>query len=179
MATEALKSTAITNLDASPVTRLVPGVGGTAYLRHGDGSLTATTGQLSQSTYQLARIPTRAIIKQARVKLDAGVTTFTADCGFYYSTSTTDGTPAGNRGTQVSGTTGSHVLGTAVVLANQTTFLDLAQNLTAANLDKKVWDAIGLATDPGGYFDFVLTTTTTNSGAPVVYGEIAYVDPGS
>lgn len=176
MATEALKATAVSNLDASPVTRLAPGAGGFAYMRTADGYLTATTGMASGSTYQMVRIPRNAIIKHIWMKLDATVTTFTANVGLYYSTSTTDGTAAANQGAAVV----NNCFASAVAYASQNTFTDLMNNVTAANLDKTAWSGVGaLTTDPGGYFDVVINLTATSSGGAIVYMEVQYVDPGS
>ena len=182
MATEALKSDAITSLDTSPVVRLVPGAGGEAHLRVASGYVTAVTAKDNASTYQMCRVPSRAIIKQVKLSLDAAVTTFTVDVGWYYSTSTTDGTPAASQGTAVNTTSGSQLHGTAIALASivvPTEYTNESTNYTAAKRQQPVWQACGLTTNPGGYFDLTLTTTTTNSGGPVVYAEVQYAMPGS
>ncbi len=178
MTTEALKSGAVTNLDASPMVVNSSGIGGLSRLHAINGSVTATTAKTTGSTYQLVRVRSNAIVKHLDVKLDAAVTTFTADFGCYYSTGSADGTLAANAGSAVNSTSGSQLFGAAVALASQVTFIDLAQNLTAAKLDKELWDACGLSTDPGGFFDIVATTTTTTSGAPIVYTE-AQIAAGS
>lgn len=176
MATEALKSGAVTNLDASPVVMNTSGFGGLANLKALDGSVTGTTGVTAGSTYQLVRVRSNAVVKHLYMKLDAPVTTFTGDVGCYYSTGANDGTLSANSGTAVNSTTGSRLFGAAVAFAAQVTFIDLAQNLTAANLDKELWSACGLTTDPGGFFDIVITTTATTSGAPIVYAEAQITD---
>lgn len=173
MTTEALKSGAVTNLDASPVVVNTAGIGGLARLKAVDGSVTATTGKTSGSTYQLVRVRSNAIVKHLMVKLDAGVTTFAGDVGFYYSTGSNDGTLAANSGTKVGS---GQEFGAAVDLHAQTTFVDLCNNVAAAKMDKEAWDLAGLSTDPGGFFDIVITNTSTNSGAPVVYAEAQLTD---
>lgn len=172
MATEALKSGAVTNSDASPVVYNTSGIGGLSHLKALDGSVTGTTGVTSGSTYQMVRVRSNAIVKHLYAKLDASVTTFTGDVGFYYSTGTNDGTQVGKSGKVGTG----QEFGAAVAFASQTTFIDLAQNVTAAKLDKEAWDLAGLASDPGGFFDIVITTTATNSGAPVAYMEAQIAD---
>lgn len=176
MTTEALKSTQITNLDATPPTPNTPSTGGECFLRAVDGSVTTTDAATSPSTYQLCRIPTTARLKHAWITVDSTVTTLTADVGFYYSDSTVDGTPAANQGTKVNGNTGSQLLGAAQTGLKTKGFVDYASNMTAANRDKQLWDACGLTKDPGGYFDLVLTTTATNSGSAVVYAELQYTE---
>ncbi len=174
MTVEVLKSGAITNLDASPMVVNTSGIGGLTRLHTIDGSVTGTDAKTSPSLYRLVRLRSNAIVKHLNIKLDAAVTTFTVDIGCYYSDGVADGTPPGSSGLIVV----DDVFGSAIALAAQVTFLDLAGNLTAAQLDKELWDVLSLSTDPGGFFDIMLTTTTTNSGAPVVYCE-AQIAAGS
>lgn len=176
MPSEALQSTQIANLDSVPPIANTPGSGGASFLRTADGSLTATTGKTSGSTYQLLRVPSSARVKHAYVQLDAGVTTFAGDIGFYYSDSTSDGTPAANAGTKVNSTTGSQLLGAAVDLHAQTTPLDVAVTMGAAKRDEPLWQACGLTTDPHCFFDLVVTSTSTTSGAPVLSAELQYTE---
>src|SRR5882672_114666 len=106
MATENLKSTQITALDANPVTnvQLDAGAGAGAYLIFKESSgITGTTAVTSGSTYQMVRVPSNARIKRIWACLDAAVTTFTADIGAYYSTSHIDGTKQSNVADVVSG----------------------------------------------------------------------------
>lgn len=174
MTTEALKSTQITNLDSTPPVANTPNTGGPSFLRTVDGSVTATTGKTAGSTYQICRVPSAAILKHAFVTVDAGVTTFAGDFGFYYSTSATDGTNQASEGTAVNTTSGSQLLGAAQDLHAITVPLDLIFNMPSAKRDQPLWQACGLTKDPGGYFDFVMTNTSTNSGAPVLYGELQF-----
>lgn len=172
MATEAVKSTSITNADTNPPVINTAGLGGIARLRAVDGSVTGTTAVTSGSTYQLVRVRSNDIVKHLYVKLNAAVTTFTGDVGYYYSdaplSGLIDGTLKANAGAKVN--TGQE-FGAAVAFASQATFLDLCNNVSAANLDKEAWAVAGLSSDPGGFFDIVVTTTATTSGAPVLYAE--------
>lgn len=176
MTTEALKSTQITNLDTVPPIANTPNTGGPCFLRTTDGSVTATTGKTAGSTYQICRVLSSAILKHAYVTLDAGVTTFAGDMGFYYSDSTTDGTASANQGTKVNSTSGSQLLGAAQDLHALSVPLDLIFNMASANRDLPLWQACGLTKDPGGFFDFTMTTTSTTSGAPVLYGELQFTE---
>lgn len=171
MATEPLKSGTITNLDTSPMVVNTAGFGGITRLKSVNGSVTATTGMLLGSTYQMVRLRSNAVVKHLYVKLDATVTEFDGDVGCYYSTGPNDGTLAANAGAAVNSTTGSQLFGAAVSFDGQNTFVDLCNNVTAAKLNKELWDACGLTTDPGGFFDIVITTTDTTSGAPIIYME--------
>ena len=188
MATENLKSTQITNLDAG-TTRNDVGAGGTGFLKFADGvGVTGADGVTSGSTYQMVRIPSNCTVKRvlACIESTSGVTTFTADIGLYYSTSTImDGTKQSNVAVVVSGTTGPTVVsgcqalfGSAVALAaivTPTDYTNESGNITNAKRMQPIWQAAGLSSDPGGYFDVVLTLTATASGAAKPYVMVEYV----
>lgn len=176
MTTEALKSTPITDWDASPVVRLAPGAGGHGRMRVGYGSVTATTGMASGSTYRMVRLKSNQVVVRLYAWLDASVTTFTCDIGVYYSTSTTDGTPAAHTGASVS----TGLFGTAVALASIVTMTEYTTEsgtYTAAKRIQPLWQAGGLSADPGGYLDIVFGATATSSGAPVLNVLVEYLDP--
>jgi hypothetical protein len=174
MTSEVVASANITNLNSVPPVASTPSQGGPVALQAVDGNVTATTGKTSGSVYQLLRLPSNALLKEAKLKLDGGVTTFAGDIGFYYSNSTTDGTTVAHQGTGVNGTTGSQLFGAAVDLHAQTTMLDLMAAIPAADFDLPLWKVCGLTSDPHTPFDLCITNTSTNSGAPVVYGRATY-----
>ncbi len=177
MAAEALKSLAITNADATPVVFSTGGIGAPARLMSISGKVTATTATTVGSTYQMVRVPSNIIPKRLFIKLDATVTEFDADIGWYYSTE-----PSGGHTTltAVNTTVGSQFFGAAIVLDADITFVEHSSGLlpTSAMLGKELWDACGLTVDPGGNFDLVLTSTDTTTGAPVIYAELWYVVVG-
>jgi hypothetical protein len=175
MATEYLKSSYLAGLDATPIVMPTTGEGAQGFLRSVSGTVTATTGELLGSTYQLVRFPTNSVIRHVYIGLDATVSTFTADIGLYYSTSTNDGTSAANRGLPVNSTTGSQLFGAGVSALNTIGDVDYANAMGGAKRNMPIWQAAGLTKDPGGNFDLVLTTTATNSGAPVISAEVQFV----
>lgn len=178
MATEALKSTPITNLDADPIVYMTPGSGGAGVVRAKFASVTATTGVTSGSTYQMVRLKSKDIVLQIYAWLTASVTTFTCDLGAYYSTSTKDGTAVANQGDVID----ADFWGSAIALASIVTMTEYTTETatyTAAKRVQPLWQALGLSADPGGYIDIVLTNTATNSGAPVANMLVYYVDTGS
>jgi hypothetical protein len=189
MATENLKSTQITALDANPVTNggNTAGEGGPAQLFVVDANGVTGTTAVTGGTYQMCRIPSTAKVKDIKIQVDATVTTFAADIGVYYSTSHRDGTKQSNVADVVSGTTGptavnsttgSQLFGTAVDLktagAGLTSYINESTSYTAAKRTQPIWQAAGLSSDPGGFFDVTLTLTSTNSGAPVPYMLVEY-----
>ncbi|HTQ17498.1 hypothetical protein [Mycobacterium sp.] len=163
MPSEALAVTAITNLDKSPAIRT------TNYgspIQAAYGTLTATTGKTSGSTYQLVRLKSSAILHGLKLWLDATVTTFTGDVTLYYSDNSLDGSVAvANSGAVV-----AHLFQTALALASVVTPTEylLGGNVKGANIGQPLWQMAGLSYDPMCYFDVVILTTATNSGAPVV-----------
>jgi hypothetical protein len=169
-----VKSVAIANIDASPSVLNTKGFGGAARLHSVGSTTTGTSGVTAGSIYQLVRIRSNAVIKHLRIKLDNVVTVFMGDVGFYYSTGASDGTLAQNSGTAVNGAAGSQLFGAAIDFSNQTTSIDLTDNLPGATMNLELWQACGLTSDPGGFFDVVITTVATNNGVPVVYTEAQY-----
>ena len=160
MATDSVKTTAITNLDAKPPVRTT-NYGATKQTLF--GSVAFADAVTSGSTYLLARLPSHTRLQSIKVWLDAAKTTFTGDITLYYSDTWQDGTDA-NAGT---GAVAAHVYKTAYAMAALVTPTEvyLGGNITGANLGKRLWEDAGLTTDPGGMFDIVVVTTATNSGA--------------
>ena len=170
MATEALKTGSITDLDTLPPLRHFTGSGASAPLVSVEDQVTATTAVTAGSTYQMVRLPSTCILKKAEWWVEATVTTFTVDIDLNYSDSTVDGTKVANQGTLAK----DQFLGAAVVMATAAAPADLAYKLTGDALNQPLWQAAGLSSDPGGCFDIVLTNTATNSGAPVVHLRATY-----
>lgn len=169
MATEALKTAAITNADASPPVRTTH-YGQKLGVEY--GSLTATTAKDNGSTYQMARLPSWATLHSLKIWLDAAATTFTGDVTLYYSDNALDGSNANAN----LGAVAAHVFQTALALAAVTSPTEylLGGNVKGANLGKRLWEMAGLSSDPKCYFDIVILTTTTNSGGPVVNAQVIY-----
>lgn len=179
MTTEALKSTSITNLDASPVVRPITGEGGEAMLRSVNDYVTFTTGETAGSTYRLVRFPRNAHIKHVLIYLGAAATTFTCDIDLAWSDATVDGTQSVYSGTipQISASD-NQLFGAAIDLHSIVTPTDMInKNLTnfpAGSSNLPVWQVLGYASDPGGYFDLMLKNTATNSGSEAVFAEVQY-----
>lgn len=175
MPSEALKTTVITNLDASPPLRPTSGFGGSGRVEHVDGVITTTTGKTSGSTYRMARVPSNAIIKDIKAWLDAAATTLTGDIGVYYS-SAGDGTSTGNTGLVIDADFFASAVALGAVVT-KTEYSTESGTYTGAKRKQPLWQAVGLTADPGGFFDIVLTTTATNSDAATLNVEVLYVMP--
>jgi hypothetical protein len=163
MTTEALKSTPITNLDATPVTPNTTGEGGPGHLRSVSGYVTVSASMAAGSTYRLVRVPSNAKIKQILFESEAqGAGKF--NLSVYYSDSTVDGTQSANQGLIVP-TTGDQFFASDIDCASlvvQTDKTNESANYTLAMRNKRLWDALGLTSDPGGFFDIVAVVHTTD-----------------
>ena len=176
--TEALKSTSITNLDATPITRNTEGRGAAGRLRCISEYITPSSSAATGSTYQLVRIPTTAVVKQIIWESDA-MTAGKFNLSVYYSTSTNDGTVSSKQGVIVP-TTGDSFFASDIDCASAVTPTDKTNesgNYTLDLRNKHLWDALGLSADPGGFFDIVAVchttavTTGAKMGITVYYNE--------
>lgn len=179
MTTEALKATAITNLDATPAVIGTTGMGAPGTLRCANGYLTVSASMAAGSTYRLVRIPSAAKVKQVLFESEAqGAGKF--NLSVYYSDSTVDGTQPANQGLIVP-TTGDQFFASdidctsAVVLGDKT---NESGNYTLAKRDKALWDALGLTSDPGGFFDIVAVVHTTDvtTGTGKIGVQVYYIE---
>lgn len=163
MTTEALKSTPITNLDTIPVVPNTTGEGAPGYLRSVSGSVVVSASMAAGSTYRLARIPTNAKVKHVWFESEAqGAGKF--NLSVYYSDSTQDGTAPANQGVIVP-TTGDQFFASDIDCASAVKSLDEINesgNNPPSLRNKQLWDALGLTSDPGGFFDIVAVVHTTD-----------------
>lgn len=178
MAVENLKTTGITNLDASPVVANTAGHQAGAKLAEVDGFVTVSASASTTSTYRLARLPSRAIVKYIIFESEAqGAGKFNLSA--YYSDSTTDGTSAANQALIVP-TTGDQFWATDIDCASAVTPTDKTNQSGNYTMDKRVkqlWDALGLTTDPGGFIDVVAVchTTAVTTGTGKMGVRVGYV----
>lgn len=105
MAAENLKSSSITNLDASPIVANTRGSGAAAYQYGVDDTIAATASGLGTigSTYRMCRIPVNAKIKAVNIGVSTGLDTNASptlvfDLNLAFSDSTTDGTAVAYQG---------------------------------------------------------------------------------
>ena len=104
MAAENLKSTTVTNLDATPVIVATSGEGASASMKKMDDLASPTTNFTIYSTYRLSRFPTTAKVKKVQMYqsgIDSAATTAAAtlDINVAFSDSTVDGTQPALQGT--------------------------------------------------------------------------------
>lgn len=177
MAVSALKSAQITNLNTIPVVRNTTGVNAEGPSRISDGFVTAVVSDSLGSTYKLVRLPSNAKVKAVHFESEAQGAG-KVDLSVYYSDSTVDGTQPSLQGVIVP-TTGSQFFASIIDCAAAVAVIDVTNesgNYTLNKRNQPLWQALGLAADPGGFFDVVavvattaITTGTGRLGARVTY----------
>lgn len=177
MATEAVKSAAVTSLDASPPVRPTSGGdGGAGILHFVDAKATFADTKTAGSTYAMVRLPSNAIVKRLWSCIENAVTTFTVDIGVNYSTGLD--VPADLRGDVID----ADLFGSAVALASivvPTQYTMESTQLSVSEMFKPLWEAAGLSADPRCTLDIVLTNTATNDTTSDVYVAVEYVKSGA
>lgn len=180
--TSHLKSLAITNLDAIPPLAPTTGEGGPGFLREVSGFATPLAADAAGSTYQLVRVPSNAKIKSL-VFFSEAQGAGKVDLSVYYSDSTVDGTQVSLQGLVVPTTGASFFSGdidcssavapTEKAFANETN----SGSYVYAAINEPLWQALGLASDPGGFFDIVAVvhTTAVTTGTGVLGVSARYV----
>lgn len=173
MAISALKAAPLTALDATPPFLPNAGVGGKGRLCHVNGFVTTVAADSIGSTYRLARIPSDAIVKQVILESEAQAAGAT-DIGLYYSTSSKDGTQPSLQGLVISAA--FYASAVALTAASRADVTNESGTNTLALRNLPAWQAAGLASDPGGYFDVVATLTTAiTTGAARLGAEVFFV----
>lgn len=160
MGTSALKSGPITNLDATPVVPNTAGEGASNYSRSIYGFVTAVAADAAGSTYQLVRVPSNAKAQSLQFESQAQGAG-AVQLGLYYSTSKVDGTSPSLQGTVIDAKFFADQFSiAAAVLPGEKIFFTGGSN-TPDKRNQPLWQAAGLTSDPGGYFDVVATVNTT------------------
>jgi hypothetical protein len=184
MATEALKSTSITNMDASPPVFAQAGMGGQGYMLTAGDRAISTAGVTVGSTYRLARIPTNAKVKRVLFTAANHGAATAFDIDVAHSDSITDGTPPNLQGNIVQISSADNKLfGSAVsaVAANNNTDVTFTGTFTTQFQNMELWNvlvtlgATTFSSDPGGFFDILLKSTATDTNGGNLGIEVDYV----
>lgn len=165
MGTSALKSTSLTNRDATPKvatnSRLYGAIKYSAY-----GYVTAAAADDTASRYRMVAVPSNCIVRAVYLSSIAQGGSAAVDVGVYRATA--DGAAVVD----------ADLFGSAVSVVSVVPRTDVTCEstvYTAALREQPLWQAAGLSADPGGELDIVLTPTAalTNGGALAV--EVEYV----
>lgn len=148
MAVVAVKSTLITNADATPVVLNSPRVDG-AFEHVKVATAAITSGDDIASTYRMFRVPSNAVMTDLRIySPDIGTTTI-SDIGLY----------AADGGAVVDADFFASALSLKDGALNGTDVLHESAVFSIANSGKELWDALGLTSDPSVFYDVAFTLT--------------------
>lgn len=165
MAVVTIKSGAITNRDATPVVKNSSFVDG-GELRQCAGTLESVSGDSIGSTYIFCQVPSNCRIKSVLLYCDDIGSTTIADFGIYKTTA--DG----------SAVVDADFFGSAVSLKdgalNGTDITHESGAYDLNEIEKPLWLALGLSTDPKIMYDVVATLTAASDAAGTVALEVAY-----
>lgn len=148
MAVVAVKSTLITNADATPVVLNSPRVDGAfEHVKVATAAITDTDS--IASTYRMFRVPSNAVMTDLRIySPDIGTTTI-SDIGLY----------AADGGAVVDADFFASALSLKDGALNGVDVLHESAVFSIANSGKELWDALGLTSDPSVFYDVTFTLT--------------------
>lgn len=164
MAVVIVKSTAITNRDATPRAH------NNSFIENGSiresvASVAVTTGDTSTSTYILGQVPSNARLSALTLWSDDMGTATTMDLGIWETTE--------NGSASVSPTlfaSGLVLNAGAIAGVNE-----LFSTVTIDKMEKRVWELLGLSADPEKFYDIVGRLAVTADVGGKLALKIAYV----
>jgi hypothetical protein len=159
MAVVAVKSTLITNADATPVVLNNPRVdGGFERIEVATAAITDTDS--IASTYRMFRVPSNAVMTDLRIySPDIGTTTI-SDIGLYRT--------AKDGGAVVDADFFASALSLKDGALNGVDVLHESAVFSIANSGKELWDALALTSDPGVFYDVAFTLTAAADATATV-----------
>lgn len=167
MATEALKSLAITNRDASPQVK------NSSYLEAGTvrecvGTMEMTTADAG-STYRFCQVPSNCRISQIMLFSDDVGNAGTMDFGIYQTTA--------NGGAVVNSTLFASAVDINAAALNGTDITYEAGTSTAQidDIEKRLWDQAALTVDPKIMYDIVGTSAQAAGTGGTISLRVRYV----
>lgn len=173
-----LKTSQITNMDATPAVAVTAGAGAGGLLKYIDGYVTAAASDGAGTKYIFCRLPSQAIVKKIEIASEAQGAG-KVDCGAYYA----DDVRYLAGGSANSGVViDADFFATAVDLAAKVQPTDITFESGTYTFDKwsqPLWQALGLTSDPGGMIDIYLTVVTTDvtTGTGKIHLAVWYVTP--
>jgi hypothetical protein len=177
MAVVTTKTAAILALDGTPIAESTKGEGAPFTPKHHRGRITAVSGDSIASKYVFARVPSLCIVENVRVENDA-VTGAAMDVGVYFAHDSRHISPGQTAGAVID----ADFFATAfsVATANTATggvdVTDESGAYTLAKREQPLWQALGLASDPGGKFDIVGTLTAAATAGGDIMLRVSYVE---
>ncbi|HEY1139958.1 MAG TPA: hypothetical protein VGE88_07095, partial [Lysobacter sp.] len=148
MAVVNTKATAVTNADSATNTPTPLKVAG-GRVKSSIGSVAVANGDSIASTLRFARVHSSWRVRRVLLSNDA-IATATADIGILET--------AANGGAAVD----ADLFGSAVALTAAQSNIDVTREsgvITVANMEKPLWQLLGLTSDPGKWYDLAATLT--------------------
>ena len=178
MAIVTVKSTTISNRDAAPAVindgRLERGS-----VRSSVGNVAVGAADSATSYYPLVQIPSTAMVRAIYASCVAGMTALAANIGVFKTTAGSGGVALGTIAFAGSATFFASAQTFAAALS-RSDMTNQSGTYTTTKREQPLWQAIGMAADPGGFFDIAVQVSTANAGAAGLLGlEVQYVDNGS
>lgn len=169
MAVVNTKGTAITTGDTAPTanpSQSIPLKIHGGRLKESLGVIAAASGDSIGSTYRLVRLPSSARVSQVLLTCSA-ITTCAADVGLYDTEV--------NGGAVVDADFFASAQSVASALVNSDVTHEAAV-FAITDVEKPLWKALGLTSDPGKLYDVVATLTAAAGAAGTVGLKVRYVD---
>lgn len=165
LAVVTVKSTLITNRDAQPVVISNRALQG-GEVKHARAVVSIANGDSVGSKYLCFQIPSNAVPISVRESFPDVGTTTAADVGLYQTTA------LGSAVVDADFFKAATVLNAGAISKSE---IVNGNVITLANSEKRVWELLGLASDPGINYDVVMTLTGAADAAGVGVLECDYV----
>ncbi len=163
-----VKSTAITNRDSTPKKLTNSNLIGAA-LKEAIGHVVSTSGDSIDSVYRFCQIPSNARISQILLYCDDLGSTTIGDVGLH------DTTDAGGAVVDRTFFASAVSLKDGALNGSDVTHED-ADDTDIANMEKMIWEQLGLSSDPCKMYDVTIMLTAANNGTGDILLKVAYVD---
>jgi len=176
MAVVNLKSTPITNLDASPRVANQAGLGAKAEYGTQDALVSVAATDQATSTYRFTRIRSNALVKKVTIEGAA----LGGSCAMNYGLAYPPAGPDLGIGGTAGGVIDADFFASAVVHTNamaETIITNEGGFYTMAERFLPIWQAAGLSADPGGWFDVMGTMTVDAASGGDLYMKVETCSP--
>lgn len=176
MAVDHVKSSFITNSDSNPAVMNTVGEGAAGMLKEISGSAVTIASGSTDATYQLVRVPSNCKVKSIMWESGAQAAG-TMDVGLYYATDGQGGKPLA---LLAANAIDQDFFASLLAVTSAILPTEIVHESGTYTIDKRtqpLWQAVGLTSDPGGFFDIVATIVTAiTTGATRIGCSVRYTD---
>lgn len=162
MAVENVKTTWVSNADATPIvlTNDFQSIDGEAVTM---GAVVMAASASNGSTYRIGRIPSNAVVTSVAVAVDPNTSMTSTKLGVLETAANGAGVAGGVAGSDTIFSSAVDLHLGLTIFTNQLAPRVAGASASIANYGKRVWELLGLTTDPGRDYDLVFTQTTAGS----------------